>query len=92
MKSFILPGNKTGVVRATFYPSFCTLDDAYLLHFLKIFVGTFDSNNNNDTFNHFQVDVRNAINQFKSSGVANLLIDITNNGGMYTYSINSERV
>ena len=57
-----------------------------------MFVGSFDSNDNNDTYNYFQVDVRDAINQFKSSGVTNLLIDVTNNDGLYTCSIDFERV
>ncbi|KAI0289964.1 hypothetical protein BC826DRAFT_1106720 [Russula brevipes] len=54
VKSFLLPGNKTGVM----------------------FVGSFDG----DT-RQFQLDVQAAINQFKSSGVTNLLIDVTNNPG-----------
>ena len=45
-----------------------------------MFVGSFEPNDDNDTY-HFQVDVQGAIDQFKSSGVANLLIDVTNNGG-----------
>ena len=49
-----------------------------------MFVGSFDSNDNNDTYHYFQVDVRDAINQFKSFGVTNLLIDVTNNDGLYT--------
>jgi hypothetical protein len=57
-----------------------------------MFVGSFDSNDNNDTYHYFQVDVRDAINQFKSSGVTNLLIDVTNNDGLYTCSIDSERL
>jgi hypothetical protein len=68
----------------SFILQFCARNDVYLLHLLKMFVGSFDSNNDNDTYNFFQVDVRNAINQFKSSGVVNLLIDVTNNDGLYT--------
>jgi hypothetical protein len=68
----------------SFILQFRAHDDVYPLHFLKMFIGSFDSNNDNDTYNFFQVDVRDAINQFKSSGVVNLLIDVTNNDGLYT--------
>ncbi|KAI0267484.1 hypothetical protein BC834DRAFT_982168 [Gloeopeniophorella convolvens] len=54
IKSFILPGNKTGVM----------------------FVGSFEGE-----FDQFPVDVEAAVNQFKASGVKNVLIDVTNNGG-----------
>ncbi|KAI0267449.1 hypothetical protein BC834DRAFT_78050 [Gloeopeniophorella convolvens] len=54
IKSFVLPGNKTGVM----------------------FVGSFEGD-----FNQFPVDVEAAVNQFKASGVKNVLIDVTNNGG-----------
>ncbi|KAH9988078.1 hypothetical protein BJV74DRAFT_839926 [Russula compacta] len=56
IKSFVLPGNKTGAM----------------------FVGSFEGD-----FNQFQVDVEAAVRQFKASGVKNLLIDVTNNGGGY---------
>ena len=35
----------------------------------------------------FQFDVVDAISQFKSSGVTNLLIDVTENGGSHTFLI-----
>ncbi|KAI9513435.1 hypothetical protein F5148DRAFT_5147 [Russula earlei] len=54
IKSFVLPGNKTGVM----------------------FVGSFDGN-----FTQFPNDVVAAINDLQASGVTNLLIDVTNNGG-----------
>ncbi|KAH8990805.1 hypothetical protein EDB92DRAFT_2114806 [Lactarius akahatsu] len=54
IKSFILPGNKTGVM----------------------FVGSFEGD-----FAQFPLDVDAAVKQFKASGVTNLLIDVTNNGG-----------
>ncbi|KAN0139277.1 hypothetical protein V8E53_002778 [Lactarius tabidus] len=54
IKSFILPGNNTGVM----------------------FVGSFAG----DPI-QFQFDVLDAINQFKSSGVTNLLVDVTDNPG-----------
>ncbi|KAH9169337.1 hypothetical protein EDB89DRAFT_1854571 [Lactarius sanguifluus] len=54
IKSFILPGNKTGVM----------------------FVGSFKGD-----FAQFPLDVDLAVKQFKASGVTNLLIDVTNNGG-----------
>ncbi|KAF8270054.1 hypothetical protein EI94DRAFT_1723741 [Lactarius quietus] len=56
IKSFILPGNKTGVM----------------------FVGSFEGN-----FFQFPFDVQAAVKQFKASGVTNLLIDVTDNGGGY---------
>ncbi|KAN0139275.1 hypothetical protein V8E53_002776 [Lactarius tabidus] len=54
IKSFILPGKKTGVM----------------------FVGSFAGD-----FVQFQFDVADAIHQFKASGVTNLLVDVTENGG-----------
>ncbi|KAF8267502.1 hypothetical protein EI94DRAFT_1580944 [Lactarius quietus] len=54
IKSFILPGNNTGV----------------------LFVGSFDGN-----FTQFQSDVDSGVKQLKASGVTNLVIDVTNNGG-----------
>ncbi|KAH9077631.1 hypothetical protein EDB83DRAFT_2514346 [Lactarius deliciosus] len=56
IKSFILPGNKTGVM------------------FVGSFVGV---------ITQFPLDVDAAVKQFKASGVTNLLIDVTNNGGGY---------
>ncbi|KIP04036.1 hypothetical protein PHLGIDRAFT_121058 [Phlebiopsis gigantea 11061_1 CR5-6] len=41
-----------------------------------MFVGSFEGN-----FIDFQVDAQAAINQFKESGVTQLIIDLTNNGG-----------
>jgi hypothetical protein len=55
-----------------------------------MFVGSFEANRDNDTY-HFQVDIQGAINQLRSSGVTNLLIDVTNNGGLYTCLIYSEK-
>ncbi|KAH9955472.1 hypothetical protein BC827DRAFT_1271685 [Russula dissimulans] len=43
-----------------------------------MFVGSFGGN-----YSHFPRDVEAAMNQFKASGVENLLIDVTNNGGGY---------
>ncbi|KAH8986936.1 hypothetical protein EDB86DRAFT_2206928 [Lactarius hatsudake] len=54
IKSFILPGNKTGVM----------------------FVGSFEG-----VITQFPLDVDAAVKEFKASGVTNLLIDVTNNGG-----------
>jgi hypothetical protein len=44
-----------------------------------MFVGTFDS----DDLNQFPADITAAFAQFKASGVKNILIDVTNNGGLY---------
>ncbi|KAI0289967.1 hypothetical protein BC826DRAFT_913877 [Russula brevipes] len=54
MKTFILPGNKTGVM----------------------FIGTFEGDSD-----QFPVDVAAAAKKFKASGVKNILIDVTDNGG-----------
>ncbi|KAH9169340.1 hypothetical protein EDB89DRAFT_1908637 [Lactarius sanguifluus] len=58
IKSFVLPGNKTGVM----------------------FVGSFEG-----VFSQFPRDVDAAVKQFKASGVTNLLIDVTNNGGLFLH-------
>ncbi|KAI0356925.1 hypothetical protein OH77DRAFT_182654 [Trametes cingulata] len=42
-----------------------------------MFVGSFEP----DDFNQFQTDVQATIAQFKQSGVSQLLVDLTNNGG-----------
>ena len=41
-----------------------------------MFVGSFEGD-----LDEFQTDVVSAINQFKASGVSQVLIDLTNNGG-----------
>ena len=83
IKSFILPRNKTGVVRL---PS-----SSHLLRFspdnisssgFQMFIGSFEGD-----FNQFQLDVDAAVQQFKASGVTNLLIDVTNNGGSFAPTI-----
>jgi hypothetical protein len=48
----------------------------------KMFVGSFGG----DPI-QFQFDVVDAMNQFKSSGVTNLLVDVTENGGSQTFLI-----
>jgi C-terminal processing protease CtpA/Prc len=42
-----------------------------------MFIGTFDS----DDTNQFLSDVSAAFDEFKASGVKNILIDVTDNGG-----------
>lgn len=42
-----------------------------------MFVGSFEGD-----FNQFQTDTVAAMQDFKTSGVSRLLIDLTNNGGM----------
>lgn len=71
IKSFVLPGNETGVVRA------CNDLSAVGIDYHQMFVGSFEGD-----FNQFQTDTVAAIQQFKASGVTRLLIDLTNNGGM----------
>ena len=46
-----------------------------------MFVGSFE-----DDLNQFPLDVQAAVEQFKASGVTNLLVDVTNNGGLCTFS------
>ena len=46
-----------------------------------MFVGSFEGD-----FNQFPLDVQAAVKQFKASGVTNLLVDVTNNGGLCTFS------
>ncbi|KAI9513403.1 hypothetical protein F5148DRAFT_3736 [Russula earlei] len=60
MNTYILPGNKTGVM----------------------FIGTFESEqSDNNDLAQFPADVVAAVATFQASGVTNLLIDVTNNGG-----------
>jgi C-terminal processing protease CtpA/Prc len=47
-----------------------------------MFVGSFLGN-----YTQFPIDVAAAVNQFKASGVTNLVIDVTNNGGLYAFLI-----
>ena len=46
----------------------------------QMFVGSFAGN-----LTKFPYDVHDAIKQFKSSGVTNLLVDVTNNPGGCTF-------
>jgi hypothetical protein len=75
----------------SFILQFSIHDGVSLLHPLQMFVGSFEPDDDNAIYD-FQVDVQNAINQFKSSGVTNLLIDVTNNGGLYTCLIDSGKI
>jgi len=52
-----------------------------------MYVGTFAIEGNDDANNQFPADVEAAVNDFKSSGVTNLLIDVTDNGGSWPISI-----
>ncbi len=45
-----------------------------------MFIGTFEGDNN-----QFPADVIAAFGRFKASGVKNIIIDITNNGGLCTF-------
>ena len=47
-----------------------------------MFIGSFASGDPNQTI-QFPSDVDAAVKEFKSSGVTNLLIDVTNNGGSH---------
>jgi hypothetical protein len=47
-----------------------------------MFVGSFEQ----DDISQFPADVAAAFDQFKASGVKNILIDVTNNPGSYTFS------
>ena len=46
-----------------------------------MFVSSFEP----EDANAFMTDVQTAFTQFKSKGVSQLLLDLTNNGGTYTY-------
>jgi C-terminal processing protease CtpA/Prc len=46
-----------------------------------MFIGTFDS----PDLSQFPADVAAAFDQFKASGVKNILIDVTNNPGPCTF-------
>ena len=48
----------------------------------KMFIGSFEGN-----FSQFQFDVDAAVQQFTASGVTNLIIDVTNNGGSFVFAI-----
>jgi|SRR5712672_1176422 len=52
----------------------------FSLHSSQMFIGTFEGD-----LNQFPVDVEAVVNEFKSSGVTNLLIDVTNNPGLYAF-------
>lgn len=52
-----------------------------------MFIGSFEGN-----FDQFQLDVDAAVQQFKASGVTNLLIDVTNNGGSFASAIKCLKV
>jgi hypothetical protein len=45
-----------------------------------MYIGTFNSDSE-DVINQFPTDVVAALNEFKSSGVGNLMIDVSNNPG-----------
>ena len=46
-----------------------------------MYVGSFA-----EDLNQFPLDVQAAVEQFKASGITNLLVDVTNNGGLCTFS------
>lgn len=50
-----------------------------------MFVGSFEAD-----LEQFPRDVHAAVKQFKASGVTNVLIDVTNNGGLLTFSTKCE--
>jgi C-terminal processing protease CtpA/Prc len=52
-----------------------------------MFVGSFEGD-----FDQTQVDVDAAVNQFRASGVKNLLIDVTNNGGLYEFMTKCQKL
>ena len=47
-----------------------------------MFIGSFEGN-----ISQFQSDVDAAVQQFTASGVTNLIIDVTNNGGSFVFAI-----
>lgn len=74
MKSYILPGNKTGVVRVLSEPASLFSSPPRAQMFIGSFEGDFDG---------FQNDTSSAISAFLAAGVTRLIIDLSNNGGMY---------
>jgi len=54
-----------------------------------MFIGSFDVGSN-ALNNQFPSDVKAAVDEFKSSGVTNLVIDVTNNGGSCSDSFSIE--
>ena len=50
-----------------------------------MFVGSFDGD-----FFQTQVDIAAAFDEFYASGVTNLVIDVTNNGGLYGFMMETE--
>ena len=46
-----------------------------------MFVGSFEP----DDFNGFQTDVQSAFQEFEQAGVSQLIVDLTNNGGAYSW-------
>ena len=77
IKSFVLPGRKTGVVRVLATSAFPSDSISFGC---QMFVGSFEGDPD-----QFQHDVDAAINEFKGYGVTNLLIDVTNNGGSHAF-------
>ena len=51
-----------------------------------MFIGSFSGD-----YSQFQFDVEAAVNAFKAHRVENLLIDVTNNGGSYTFLLMSKK-
>jgi hypothetical protein len=80
IKSYILPGNKTGVVRELHYrpTGRFAFNSSFTSLPRQMFVGSFTGD-----FNQTQVDIATAFNQFHASGVKNILIDVTDNTGLF---------
>ncbi len=52
-----------------------------------MFVGSFEVD-----FFQSQIDMATAIDQFYASGVTNLVIDVTNNGGLYGFVMECQTI
>ncbi len=52
-----------------------------------MFIGSFAGD-----FYQFQFDVEAAVNELKARRVENLLIDVTNNGGSFTFLIKYQKI
>lgn len=46
-----------------------------------MFVGSFEP----DDFDQFQTDVQDTFTEFQAAGLTQLIVDLTNNGGTFTY-------
>ncbi len=83
IKSYILPDGKTGVVRMRRSAGWSSRRIVSVLIRGRIPPQMFVSSFEPSDANTFMADVQTAFTQFKSKGVSQLLLDLTNNGGAH---------